>query len=372
MGILPPPLTRDLVRINPGAIVLRQGAIPDDVLLILSGTLERVQSSQNVVNKLSAGTMIGTAPVLESRASSSTYRAVSFVRALAVPAALYATVVRQSGLEERISQSAATAEFLRTTQLFGEDVPEATLTAIADGVQIRQYAAGKLAESRDLGVLNVVTHGRLERVVGNDVLDTVEARDFFGEEEAVFGTPGLFRVRAVEDTETLQIPGDLVKDIPIVRWKLFESYLARASMIVHAGDESQAFIWRDEFSVQNAGMDTHHMKLIEIANGIAEILMSTQDRDALDRAMGALVDYTHYHFSAEEELMERYQYPGLPSHRAKHRRLEQQVAEYREGIEERETLDDLDFTGFLERWLISHVLDTDRRYGAFLNAQGVF
>ncbi len=56
--------------------------------------------------------------------------------------------------------------------------------------------------------------------------DAIEAREFFGEEEAVFDTPGLFRVRAAEDTEALQIPGDLVKDIPIVRWKLFESYTA--------------------------------------------------------------------------------------------------------------------------------------------------
>ncbi len=143
-------------------------------------------------------------------------------------------------------------------------------------------------------------------------------------------------------------------------------------MIVNAGDGSQAFTWRDEFSVHNAGMDTHHMKLVEIANSIAAILMSTQDRDALDNAMDALVDYTHYHFAAEEELMERYEYPGLVSHRAQHRRLEQQVAEFRAGIEGRDTLDDLDFTGFLERWLISHVLDIDRRYGAFLNAQGMF
>ncbi len=40
-------------------------------------------------------------------------------------------------------------------------------------------------------------------------------------------------------------------------------------MIVNAGDGSQAFTWRDEFSVHNAGMDTHHMKLVEIANSIA-------------------------------------------------------------------------------------------------------
>jgi hypothetical protein len=34
--------------------------------------------------------------------------------------------------------------------------------------------------------------------------------------------------------------------------------------------------------------------------------------------------------------------------------------------------DKADFARFFESWLVRHILDEDRRYGAFLNARGVY
>jgi len=42
-----------------------------------------------------------------------------------------------------------------------------------------------------------------------------------------------------------------------------------------------------------------------------------------------LVDYTVHHFSAEEKLMEKYNYAALVAHRAEHKALTAKVMEFK-------------------------------------------
>ncbi len=47
-----------------------------------------------------------------------------------------------------------------------------------------------------------------------------------------------------------------------------------------------------------------------------------------------LLDYTEFHFSAEEKLQEEIEYPGLEKHREKHNEFRQAVKELQEMLEE--------------------------------------
>ena len=43
---------------------------------------------------------------------------------------------------------------------------------------------------------------------------------------------GDYQIRAAEDTDVYRIPGDMLLDIPVVRWKLFETYQKRMEIEV--------------------------------------------------------------------------------------------------------------------------------------------
>ena len=208
--------------------------------------------------------------------------------------------------------------------------------------------------------------------MGRKVVDVLQERDFFGEEAAVFKDPCLFRIRVLEATDVIQIPGEVLQDLPILRWKLFENCQQRAARLACGSDPAAGMIWSNELSIQVAHMDLQHKRLIEIANVIAEHLYPDADRSALADAFDALVDYTRYHCAAEEKLMALYRYPETAEHRLGHSNLVSQVTGYATRVLAGDVPDKGAFLDFFKSWLLRHISDQDREYGGFLNARGVY
>lgn len=365
-------LNNDILDFNPGTIMLKEGRTTGDILLLLSGVVEQIRAQDDMLHNLSAGALVGELAGLHQLESEATFRAASFVRALRLPVKLYMEVVERNGLWPRFEQSWDRRAFLENTRLFGEGVPLTSLKRILETMEELNYAKGSTISCRDLSFLHLVKSGRMRRSVGEDLLDELGPRDFFGEEGAVFNSPCLYRVEILEPTTVYRIPGELAGEIPIVRWKLFETYLKRTLRIVHTCEAKEAFAWREEFSVGIATMDTHHKKLVEIANGIMEIIRSDGDAESMARAMETLVDYTRYHFSEEEAVLAEYGYVEIDEHKARHAVLVEQVLDFQEKVNRMNSYDGVDFRGFFTNWLINHILSEDKRYGAYLNGKCIF
>jgi len=359
--------------INPGAIFLKEGEKPQEVLLLLSGHVEKIRTRDNLFGSLSAGSLIGDDAILDNRPLLHTYRASSFVRVLRVPVGLYATLIRRNGLLVRLLRMSAMRGFLDTTSLFSEGLPVAILGRITDGATERHFKAGEIIAGKDVQVINIIRSGRVERALGSNALDVLNPRDFFGEEGAVLNIHDLFSLRALEETTTVQIHGDIFRNVPILRWKILESYQQRAARIVYNNEQADGlFAWNDTFSIHIAQFDAHHKRLIEIANTISQHLQMGSDHETLANALEALVDYTRYHFAAEEKLMGIYRFPDTDAHSKRHIELTQEVIEYRDRVLGGDVPDRASFMNFMEHWLVSHLLDEDRKYGVFLNDKGVY
>ncbi|MDD5285078.1 MAG: bacteriohemerythrin [Desulfuromonadaceae bacterium] len=363
-------INHPITEINPGAIFLKEGETPQEILLLLSGQVEKIRTRDNIFGSLSAGSLIGDTATLDNRPSNHTYRASSFVRALRLPVTLYAEVIRRNGLQDRLRRVVDMRAFLNTTSLFSEGLPVEVLGQIVDGSTERHYEIGEGISGKDVQVINIIRSGFVERVVNGKVQDVLKQSDFFGEEEGILNVPALFQLRAIEETTTVQIHGDLLVNIPILRWKILENYQQRAARIVCREDQSESFTWSDACSIQVAEFDGHHQRLFDIANTIAKHLHNGSERKSLANAFESLVEYTHYHFSAEEKLMEFYGYPETDGHTRKHKDLICQVLEYRDQVLANDLPAKAGFTNFMEHWLVRHVLEEDRKYGAFLNEKG--
>lgn len=361
-----------VLEINPGAIILKEGEIPRDVLLLISGRVEKLRTRDKLYGSLSGGSLIGEGALLDNRASSHTYRASSFVQMLRLPAALFAAVVMRNGLFDRVRRAADLNVFLDTTKLFGDGLQVGVLGRVIDGASEKRFQPGDAIAGQDLAMLNIIRAGRIERRVGRTLVDVLGERDFFGEELAVFKSPCLFRLYVREPTTVVQIPGELLQDVPILRWKLFENSQQRAARFAHGDDAEAGLIWSDAFSIQVAHMDLHHKRLMEIANVIAQYLYPDTDRGALADAFEALIDSTYYHCAEEEQLMALYGYPEAFGHCQRHSDLLRQMTDYASRVQAGELPDRADFLRFFESWLVQHIFDEDRAYGKFLNARGVY
>ncbi|GBC62095.1 cyclic nucleotide-binding protein [Desulfonema ishimotonii] len=228
-------LNNELLTFNPQSILLRDGVIADEIYLILTGNVERIQSKMGIHNILSAGALIGEISALDGVASSGTYRAANFVQALRLPRSLYIQFVKRNSLYADIKRLQSKREFLQETWLFGEVVSYPTQNNLAKSMRFCVYAANEVFPREVYSDIFMVREGRLERYVGDRVIESLRPGHFFGEECVLFSKRGGYRIRAAEDTSVYRIPGDMLINIPVVRWKLFETYQKRMEIEVTVG-----------------------------------------------------------------------------------------------------------------------------------------
>lgn len=361
-----------ITEFNPGSIILKEDQVPQEVILLVSGQVEKIRSSDNLFGNLSAGALIGIGTTLHNRPSRFTYRATSFAQVMQFPVGIFAEVIQRNGLLELMQRESNLRDFLETTNLFNESLPAATFRNIIDSASEKTFQTGEAISYQDLQVINIIRFGRIERLLFGEALDVLRERDFFGEEGAIFQTTNLSHLRVLEETTVIQIPGEHIKNVPILRWKLFVSYQQRVSRVLYSGDSAKSFVWRDYLSIQVAQMDIHHKRLLEIANAILNMMQETVYDHFLAQAFDTLVNYSHVHFAAEERLMELYNYPEFKTHSNNHRGLINELLAYKEQVLGENSYDKVGFMRFFDSWLMRHIMNEDRQYGTFLNDKGVY
>lgn len=78
------------------------------------------------------------------------------------------------------------------------------------------------------------------------------------------------------------------------------------------------FHWTEAYSVNISLLDKQHQKLFDTVNELDQALRAGQGNAAVEPVLDKLVEYALVHFAAEESLMKRQDFPGLPTHRTQH------------------------------------------------------
>lgn len=123
------------------------------------------------------------------------------------------------------------------------------------------------------------------------------------------------------------------------------------------------FPWNKNLETGIEEIDTQHMKLIEILNSLTQSLIHNDDSE-LTEIFEELVEYTEYHFEAEEQIWEPYfsDDPWFTSHLKTHESFLPRVLKIKEK-EQDSSLGDVveEIVKFLIRWLAYHIIDNDKR-----------
>jgi hemerythrin len=130
--------------------------------------------------------------------------------------------------------------------------------------------------------------------------------------------------------------------------------------------------WNEKMSVGVSIIDDEHKNLLGMLNELYNAMVSKQSDEALGKVLDGLIAYTVYHFKHEEALFARTRYPAAAEHEKEHADLTKQVLDvqkqYREGASATLSTEVLNF---LRKWLLAHILRSDKKYGLHLNANGI-
>ncbi|TRW90686.1 EAL domain-containing protein [Candidatus Methylobacter oryzae] len=129
-------------------------------------------------------------------------------------------------------------------------------------------------------------------------------------------------------------------------------------------DSVEVFPWNKNFEVGVPLIDEQHQRLVELLNALASHLANQSDMPTLTNFFNDLVEYTIYHFQAEETIWHTVfsEDAWEASHIDDHSRFLTKVNMMMEAQSIRssdQTIEEV--LGFLTQWLAFHILDTDMR-----------
>jgi len=138
------------------------------------------------------------------------------------------------------------------------------------------------------------------------------------------------------------------------------------------------YVWNDEYQVHIHKMDAQHKALFTTAAQLYRLLLGHEDMSRIDKLFSNLVRQAIVHFHAEEAFMQAHAYPDFTHHKGLHDILVQQLKDMQSSQQSMQSMhyvqpwiERLEVADFLSGWLVNHILDEDKKLGAFLHDAGV-
>ncbi|MEN8252433.1 MAG: hemerythrin family protein [Patescibacteria group bacterium] len=128
------------------------------------------------------------------------------------------------------------------------------------------------------------------------------------------------------------------------------------------------FEWKDEFSVNEETIDTHHKKLIHKLNELMDVILQDGAMCKVEETIDFFESYIHEHFKYEESYMKKMNFPNHEEHVEEHKTFIQKYKEFRENLfSENVDCNQLAFKieSFLGLWLTEHVYVEDQKYAKY-------
>jgi hemerythrin len=130
--------------------------------------------------------------------------------------------------------------------------------------------------------------------------------------------------------------------------------------------------WSETLSTGVSKIDDEHKQIVGMLNELYGALQAKRSEEALGKVLDGLVAYTARHFKHEESLFAQTGYPGAAEHKNEHDELTNRVLlmqkDYCEG--KSATLP-VELLNMLRKWLLTHILISDKKFGPHLNACGI-
>lgn len=124
--------------------------------------------------------------------------------------------------------------------------------------------------------------------------------------------------------------------------------------------------WDQSFSVKVDKMDEQHQILFDMINEFYDNIGTQPQKELVLELVKKMKDYTIFHFTDEEKLMEQHNYPHLIQHKKEHGDFIEKVEEIESKFKEGKMVISVEVTNFLKNWIKNHIYHTDQKYTQYI------
>ena len=121
--------------------------------------------------------------------------------------------------------------------------------------------------------------------------------------------------------------------------------------------------WNDKYKIGDTAIDEQHQEIFLRA---ADVIAAT-NRESQTMCALRLYQFTRTHFSHEERLMHRLNYPDIAQHIAQHDNLISKLNDFLQNIA-KDNLIKAELEAFISHWLLIHIATVDSKLAAYLKS----
>ena len=119
--------------------------------------------------------------------------------------------------------------------------------------------------------------------------------------------------------------------------------------------------WTKEFEVGIPEVDDEHHHLVELINGLHDVMQMGADCVQVVELLGEIYSEIAAHFAAEEELMQESGYGGFAEHKEDHETLLLDLRDIMDEVNDDGSFDAAQLSNDLNRWFSDHFRTHDAR-----------
>ncbi|NCN04036.1 MAG: bacteriohemerythrin [Spirochaetales bacterium] len=127
--------------------------------------------------------------------------------------------------------------------------------------------------------------------------------------------------------------------------------------------------WSPAIAVNVEKFDQHHRNLVQMIDRVYQSMKGDQTNEKIKEIFDDLLDYTGYHFNAEESAFEYFGYEHCDDHKEMHRKLVAQATALRRELDEGKPMIAIEVKEFLRDWIVNHIQKCDRLYSNFFQGK---
>jgi hemerythrin len=143
--------------------------------------------------------------------------------------------------------------------------------------------------------------------------------------------------------------------------------------MINKNDNPDLVIWDDKYATGIELIDNQHKELVSLTNELFHACIDDNGHESIGEVfketMRRMVEYVHFHFGAEQEMLQRIKYPEYQEHKKQHDAFVRSVLESVKAYNEGKALVPNHFVRSLRDWILSHIALSDKLYASYITAQ---
>jgi hemerythrin len=124
--------------------------------------------------------------------------------------------------------------------------------------------------------------------------------------------------------------------------------------------------FKEVYKIGLKKIDDQHKELFDMFNKLDLAVSRNESKEVIDEVIDFLIKYCDVHFKTEEAYLKKYNYPLYEEHKAIHDKFIEEVNQMNVHYRNGSLTITNEVQSKLYKWLLTHIEQTDKRYGIYL------